>query len=354
MTPRAGIPALLLLWSATLAFGGLYPDTISPSTVPWPGGVVPYAFDAGLSAAQRQIYLSGLREYELAANVQFADATTRGNFGGSEAGAANVIAGNTSNGIALYESATAGHVFSRNSIYGNGWRGITLNDGSNGGQIAPDLTSAILGVTTHVTGSLNGSANGSYDLEFFSSDGAIPPSGRHFIGSASITADGSGVATIDLVLPAPIPAGRVITTTARSAGGTSEFSNGVTVATTDSDGDGLPDAYEGTIPGLSPANAADAVQDLDGDGFSNLDEFLAGTAPGDPASRLFATGVRSGGDFTVSFPSVSGQIYQIDTAASLAGPWLSEAIHLFGTGGIMSVVMPVSGPRRFFRVIAGP
>ena len=273
--------------------------------------------------------------------------------GGSDPGAANLIAGNMSSGIALYSAGTSGHEFSRNSIYGNVWQGITQN-GLNGNQAAPVLASATLGVSTQVTGSLDGTASASYHLEFFSSEVDFPPSGKHFIGSATVVADGSGVAAINVQLPAPVPAGRVITATARGGSGTSGFSNGVTVATTDSDGDGLPDAYESSIPGLSSANAADAAQDFDGDGFSNLEEFLAGTAPRDPGSRLFATGQRSGGDFTVSIPSVLGQTYRVDAADSLAGPWASEAIHLHGTGGMMAVTLPAPGPRRFFRVITGP
>ncbi|MEK7950730.1 M12 family metallopeptidase [Luteolibacter soli] len=273
--------------------------------------------------------------------------------GGSDAGAANVIAGNASSGIVLYDAGTGGHEFSRNSIYGNGWRGITVNS-LNGGQLAPVLASATLGVTTQVSGSLNGAANASYVLEVFSSESAFPISGKRFIGSGSVTANGAGVATINLVLPVPVSAGQVITATARGGGGTSDFSNGVTVTTTDSDGDGLPNAYESTIPGLSSANAADAALDFDGDGFSNLDEFLAGTAPRNFASRLFAAGQRSGSDFTVSFPSVLGQTYRVDAAANLAGPWASEAIHLYGTGGTMAVTLPASGQRRFFRVAAGP
>jgi hypothetical protein len=51
--------------------GGLFYPGTSPGTVPWPGGVIPYEFDATLTPAQQQTYLDGLREWELAANVHF-------------------------------------------------------------------------------------------------------------------------------------------------------------------------------------------------------------------------------------------------------------------------------------------
>jgi hypothetical protein len=51
----------------------------------------------------------------------------------------------------------------------------------------------------------------------------------------------------------------------------------------DSDGDGLPDGWETTY-GLNPLNPSDAAGDLDGDGFSNLEEFEAGSNPVDAAS----------------------------------------------------------------------
>ena len=55
------------------------------------------------------------------------------------------------------------------------------------------------------------------------------------------------------------------------------------LAAADSDGDGMPDAWEG-LHTFNPNNAADAPLDADVDGLSNLREFLAGTDPRDADS----------------------------------------------------------------------
>ena len=52
----------------------------------------------------------------------------------------------------------------------------------------------------------------------------------------------------------------------------------------DSDEDGIPDKDE-TAVGLNPEDSADAAKDLDNDGFSNLEEFRAGTKINDPKSH---------------------------------------------------------------------
>lgn len=52
----------------------------------------------------------------------------------------------------------------------------------------------------------------------------------------------------------------------------------------DGDGDGLPDKWEKSV-GLDPKNPADADADMDGDDFTNKEEYLAGTKIDDKSSH---------------------------------------------------------------------
>jgi hypothetical protein len=58
------------------------------------------------------------------------------------------------------------------------------------------------------------------------------------------------------------------------------------VCDSDDDGDDMPDTWEALYPGLDPL-VNDAGDDLDGDGFTNYDEYMTGTEPDDTESVPF-------------------------------------------------------------------
>ncbi len=86
----------------------------------------------------------------------------------------------------------------------------------------------------------------------------------------------------------------------------------------DTDGDGMPDAWElanGTNPEVNDADA-----DPDGDGMSNLREYWAGTSPTNAASALrFDAVQRSGSNLVFSFTAVSNRNYTIQSQPALNG-----------------------------------
>lgn len=284
--------------------------------------------------------------------VRFSNGSRDNVVGGSSIGAANVISGNQGHGVALYDLGTNGQTISRNSISGNGGLGISQGTGTNRGLGKPVLQTAVLGVGTTVTGTLSGVANGTFTVEFFAS-----PGGRDFIGKETVTTNAGGTGSFNVTLACVVAAGReiVATVTEPAMGDTSEFSLPRVVTTTDGDSDGMPDAYESVTPGLSVSNAGDAALDNDGDGQTNLQEFVTGTNPNDGTSRFSSTGSLSGAEFQLAFRSVKGRFYQVERSGSLTGSWEKVAIHLEGTGGIVNFPVPLASgeTRKFYRVGVG-
>jgi len=88
---------------------------------------------------------------------------------------------------------------------------------------------------------------------------------------------------------------------------------------TDSDNDSLPDGWE-VAYGLNPLNASDANGDLDGDGQSNLSEYLTGTQP-DNAADYFKQTVEPGSPLKVAVPGVAGRTYVLWRSLSPADSW---------------------------------
>ncbi len=85
----------------------------------------------------------------------------------------------------------------------------------------------------------------------------------------------------------------------------------------DSDHDGMPDAWE-TKYGLDPANPLDGRVDTDGDGYTNLEEYLNGTDPGTGATVT-----------SMALTSIAGQdglIVESSPASSRGGAMNSSAL----------------------------
>jgi hypothetical protein len=82
--------------------------------------------------------------------------------------------------------------------------------------------------------------------------------------------------------------------------------------TADRDQDGLPDTYETSLH-LNPDDASDAAGDLDGDGASNLQEYLSGTDAEDPLSFLkLEPPLRDGGQSWLTFAAKSNKTYRLE------------------------------------------
>ena len=197
--------------------------------------------------------------------------------GGTAPGAGNVIAYNTSDGVAVPDSrfSACGNDFSGhgNSILGNSIHSngsltvsdnnlgidlgssaastgafgieVTLNDvrdpdcGGNNKQNVPDLTSATsVSGSTAVVGTLNSTPNTGFRIEFFANS-VLDPSGHgegeKFLGSTKVRTDANGDVSFTAILPVKVPASqRFITATATSQiSDTSEFSGGVEVPVAD-------------------------------------------------------------------------------------------------------------------------
>lgn len=125
----------------------------------------------------------------------------------------------------------------------------------------------------------------------------------------------------------------------------------------DTVGDGIPDqwrAYYFGGSGTTTNSQSCATCDPDGDGMSNLQEFLAGTDPTNPASvlKLQVTPVTSGGSVSLLWPAVPGKIYSVKYTQSLGAPsWLDAPgdVTLVGLQGSY-LVFPAL-PAGFYRVI---
>ena len=265
--------------------------------------------------------------------------------------------------------------------------GATFN--LTNGALTTDVVNLNAGafMTAYGTFDSDLNANGTLEGRGFGSGtpGSLTVRGSAFFGSSSlvrlrggsssdlvaVAADLSLSGTVQIALAPGTTFGRyplmtyggdldlgTLTLTGISGGPTAQLSATVAgridLVIDDSDEDGLPDSWETANFGNLTKGPND---DPDGDGQSNAIEYLAGTLPNNGAS-LFAARIfrASANTFTLTWPSVPGKIYVIETSPNLAGAW-SELISMpAAVSPAESTSYPVApaGSASFYRVLIRP
>lgn len=157
------------------------------------------------------------------------------------------------------------------------------------------------------------------------------------------------------------------TVTAKVGTATATLPTGKTTLIYGATTQGLIDRIDLTLGGETYAQWSQRIfgslvsqtDDADGDGRSNYDEYLAGTDPQNPASRLSVTSFAptSGGGFTLTWDTVSGKTYRVERSDSLTpNQWTVLQSGIAGDGNVKTFIDTNSGsaPRLFYRVSVSP
>jgi hypothetical protein len=142
-------------------------------------------------------------------------------------------------------------------------------------------------------------------------------------------------------------------------GGTLIYGTALLDPTRDDDGDGIPNGYEQTHD-LDPLNPVNATLDSDGDGMTDLQEYLVGTNPTNSASTFRITSiVQTGNNVLVTWMMGSGKTNALQvTSGTGDGSYQTNSFaNLFtitNTVGILTNYLDVGGatnkPTRYYRV----
>ena len=125
-------------------------------------------------------------------------------------------------------------------------------------------------------------------------------------------------------------------------------------AFTDANTNSLPDDWE--MQHFQSLNSPEGTPgaDYDGDGMTNAAEYIAGTNPADPNSLLRIEVIGTSPNRTLSFATVNGRRYQIETADTPFGPWSATGAAILATNSLSSRSLESLGLRSFFRIRVFP
>ena len=122
--------------------------------------------------------------------------------------------------------------------------------------------------------------------------------------------------------------------------------------------DGLDDTFQRQYFPLFTAAEAGPGVDFDGDSFSNLQEYVAGSSPVDAASFLKLARISQDQNGTrLAWPSAPGRRYQVLVRATLgpASSWIPLGEPIIATGSLTDFLDPaLAGQTQFYRVEALP
>ncbi|MBI5386874.1 MAG: lamin tail domain-containing protein [Verrucomicrobia bacterium] len=131
-----------------------------------------------------------------------------------------------------------------------------------------------------------------------------------------------------------------------------EYLRGTLPNNPDTDGDGMPDGWEVRYA-CNPLSPADANQDLDGDLMTNLKEYLTGTIPTNAASALRISAQHASSSANLTWPAVANFTYSVVYATGCA-PSMSWTLYTnvaaSPTDRTQQITVPTTGPRRYYRV----
>ncbi len=117
----------------------------------------------------------------------------------------------------------------------------------------------------------------------------------------------------------------------------------------DVNGNGLPDEWE--VAKFGGVTNITAEGDVDGDGFSNRNEWLAGTHPNDPGSALRISRIqRSTNGTLVTWTSLPDGRYRVQSATNLFAAWNTLPDTVLADSISTTSAVPVVATGNLFRV----